>query len=307
MDLRDPSLGKGKKGEPVVDEGVADKRRVYLQPELSTVLKQGHRESDPLLEYLRSFFDGEECVGSKTVDPRKVTGAHVSLFGHCTPDDLKMYLSDSDKANGTANRILWLFGMRSKKLPRGGDVFGMMDFLGPELARVAAALEFAKSIKVIRRDPSIEDWWEKEVYEKLDDIPPGKIGALFVRAITIVMRIASGFALADLTEAVEGGVLLLRRCHIEAALAIWEHSERSLRFIFEADVDPNAEKLLKALKAVPEGLTKRKILHEVFGRNKEAETVNALLKKLLAYRYIELTEPISTGGRPAPHYRLPRV
>jgi hypothetical protein len=305
-DLRDPSTTKGKKGEPIVDEGVTDKRRVYLQPELSAVLRQGHRDSDPLLEYLRSFFDGDECVGSKTVDPRKVTGAHVSLFGHCTPDDLKAYLDDVDKANGTANRLLWLFGVRSKRLPSGGDLFALLDngFLEADLRKLRDALEFARDVKRIRRDPSIEAWWEEEVYPRLDDIPPGRIGSLFVRAIPIVMRMASIFALADLAEPVHGEVLLVRRCHIEAALAIWDHSERSLRWIFPADVDPKAEKLLAALKANLEGLTKRQIQHDVFKRNVDGQTLAELLRRLLAHRQIVRTEAASKGGRPAPRYRL---
>jgi hypothetical protein len=305
-DLRDPSITKGKKGESIVDEGVADKRRVYLQPELSTVLRQGHRDSDPLLEYLRSFFDGDECVGSKTIDPRKVTGAHVSLFGHCTPDDLKAYLDDVDKANGTANRLLWLFGVRSKRLPSGGDLFALLDngFLDADLRKLRDALVFAKGVKRIRRDPSIEGWWEQEVYPRLDDIPPGRIGSLFVRAIPIVMRLASIFALADLTEPTHGDMLLVRRWHIEAALAIWEHSERSLRWIFPADVDPKAEKLLAGLKANPEGLTKTQIQRDVFNKHIDSSPLAELLRRLLAHRQIVRTEPTSKGGRPAPRYRL---
>jgi hypothetical protein len=118
------------------------------------------------------------------------------------------------------------------------------------------------------------------------------------------MRVASIFALADLTEPVPGEVLLVRRWHIEAALAIWDHSERSLRWIFPADVDPKAEKLLAALKANPEGLTKRQILHDVFKRNIDGQTLDELLRRLLAHRQIVRTEAASTGGRPAPRYRL---
>ena len=59
-----------------------------------------------------------------------MSGAHVAVVGHCTPEDLEIHLNDADKANGTANRLMWFFGVRSKILPRGGDVFGLLsDFL----------------------------------------------------------------------------------------------------------------------------------------------------------------------------------
>jgi Protein of unknown function (DUF3987) len=314
-DLRDPSINKGKKGEPVVDEGVADKRRVYLQSELATILKQGQRETEILLELLRALFDGEECIGSKrskTEDSRKVTGAHVSLIGHCTPDDLRSYLTDTDKANGTFNRFLCLFGLRSKRLKSGGDIFGLIDSgaLNPDLQKLTVALERAKAIKRIRRDPSIKDWWENTVYDALDDIPPGRLGGLFVRAIPIVMRMADTLAMADLADfpeiLTEEGVLHVQKCHIEAALAIWEHSGRSLRFLFEADADPKAEKLLAEIKKKPDGLTKRQISRDVFKGHMNAKNLNELLRRMLAYRQIELTESASTGGRPAERYRLPR-
>jgi hypothetical protein len=293
--LRDASEKSGKNG--TADEGVMDKRRVFLESELSSVQMQGHRENDPLLGHLRKFFDGEEIIRSNTKDPTKVTGGHVTAVGHCTPADLEIHLSEADKANGTANRFLWAFGVRSKLLPRGGDVFDLLDnFLGSDLQKLKDAVEFAKGVGKIRRDSQVEARWEN-LYREFNEIPPGRIGAFFVRAPTIVLRLASIFALADRKNVIEGS-------HLDAALAIWEHSARSLRWIFRSDVDPRAEKLLAALKAASEGLTKRQIIHDVFKRNADAAMVDDLLLRLLAHQAIVAVKDVSRGGRPGIRYLL---
>ena len=56
--LRDGSQKSGKNGKSEPDDGVTDKRHVFLEPELASVLMGGHRENDPMLSQLRLFFDG---------------------------------------------------------------------------------------------------------------------------------------------------------------------------------------------------------------------------------------------------------
>jgi hypothetical protein len=299
--LRDASTRIGKNGHPIRDEGVSDKRRVFLEQEFASVLKQGHRESDPLLEYLRKFFDGEEIVRSNTKEPLKVTGGHVGIVGHCTPADLEIHLSDANKVNGTGNRLLWFFGVRSKVLPCGGDVFRLLDngFLNAELEELRDALVFARVVHRIHRAPEVEARWV-EIYRELDDVPPGRLGGFFSRAPVMVMGLASLYALSDRSR-------LIRDCHMDAALAVWDYSARSLRFIFKADVDARADRLLATLKASPEGLTKTQIANGVFNKNVEGGVIDELLTRLLAYRLIVRSEPASKGrGRPAPRYHLNR-
>ena len=78
----------------------------------------------------------------------------------------------------------------------------------------------------------------------------------------------------------------------------------SLRWIFKADVDPRAEKLLAALRDNPDGMTKSRIQHEVFSRHMSAGQVAELLTRLLAYRLIVRKKPASSGGRTTAHYLL---
>lgn len=53
--------------------------------------------------------------------PVNTTGAHISLIGHITKQELLARLDDTSKANGFANRFLWALVKRSKCLPEGGS------------------------------------------------------------------------------------------------------------------------------------------------------------------------------------------
>jgi hypothetical protein len=300
--LRDKMFQQSSDGEPAeCDEGVTDKRRVFLESELAAVLKSGHNDRDPVTEHLRKFWDGKECVRNNTrKDPLKVTGGHVGIVGHCTPSDLEIHLNDNDKRNGTANRFMWLFGTRSKRLPRGGDVFSLLDVMGDQIADIIAAIQFGESVTEIRRTVAAEKLWEQMYYE-FDNVPAGKLGSFFVRGAPQVLRMAAIFALADRQA-------LIDVVHLEAAMAIWTHSGKSLRFMFPNDSDPIADKLMDALKkAGTVGLSKKEISHDVFHRNKDAAALDELLGKLLAYRLItQSPDGPKKRGRPSVRYRLNR-
>jgi hypothetical protein len=297
--IRDKMFQASPDGPVVCDEGVDDKRRVFLESELASVLKSGHRESDPITEHLRKFWDGKECVRSSTrKDPLKVTGGHVGIVGHATPADIETHLSDVDRRNGTANRFIWLFGTRSKRLPRGGNVFGLLDFIPEKITPIINAIQFGQSIQEIQRTAAAEKRWE-ELYHEFDDVPTGRLGSFFVRAAPQVLRMAAIFALADQRALIDVE-------HLEAALAIWNHSGRSLRFMFPDDSDPAADKLMAALRNAGDGgLTKREITNDVFNKHRSAEELDELLGKLLAYRLITQTT-VKGKGRPSQRYSVNR-
>lgn len=80
--------------------GEADKRLCATEAEWSSVLKQADRTGNTLTELLRNLWDGVPVIGNKTVNPRKATGAHVSVIAHTTAADLLRYLTGTDAANG---------------------------------------------------------------------------------------------------------------------------------------------------------------------------------------------------------------
>ncbi len=78
-------------------------------------------------------------------NPLRATGAHVSIIGHITRDELSALLTRTDAANGFANRFLWLAVRRSKLLPFGGDLESV-DF-APMLRRLGDAADFARTAR----------------------------------------------------------------------------------------------------------------------------------------------------------------
>ncbi len=223
--------------------------------------------------------------------PVKATGAHISIIGHITRDELLMELSNNDKVNGFGNRNLWLCVQRSKYLPDGGD-WDHLD-LGPLIGQLKDVIEFARGVGEIRRDAEAGAMW-RAVYAQLVGERGGLFGSLTSRAEAHVLRLSCIYALIDRsTEA--------RKCHLEAALALWKYCEDSARVIFGDTLgNPVVDQILKALRKAPEGLT-RNDLHNLFGRHRSSEEIGVALEILRDHKLAEC-EKEDTGGRPVEHW-----
>ena len=117
----------------IEDKGVADKRLLVIEPEFASVLRVAGRDGNTLSTVYRQAWDSGLLRVLNKNSPVKATGAHISIIGHITRDELLMELSNNDKVNGFGNRNLWLCVQRSKFLPDGGDV-DRLD-LGPLISR----------------------------------------------------------------------------------------------------------------------------------------------------------------------------
>ena len=73
--------------------------------------------------------------------PAKATGAHISIIGHITRDELRRLLNQTEAANGFANRFWWLAVRRSKCLPEGGQI-QTVNF-NDVVMRLKSAIEFS--------------------------------------------------------------------------------------------------------------------------------------------------------------------
>ena len=98
----------------LVDEGVEDKRLMLVEEELSQALKVMAREGNILSAIIRQAWDGGNLNPLTKSNPIKATGAHISIIGHITKEELLRYLTDTEQANGFANRFIWLLVYRSK-------------------------------------------------------------------------------------------------------------------------------------------------------------------------------------------------
>lgn len=91
------------------DPGVSDKRLLVCQGEFCGVLRVMERDGNTLSMVLRDAWDGIQLrTMSRKSSALHSNGSHISMIGHITRDELRAGLTETDKANGFANRILGL-------------------------------------------------------------------------------------------------------------------------------------------------------------------------------------------------------
>jgi len=278
----------------LVDPGVEDKRLLVVEGEFATALRVLGREGNILSAAVRNAWDTGDLRTLTKNSPAKATGAHISIIGHVTRDELLRYLGTTEAANGFANWFLWVCVRRSKVLPDGGRLHEVN--MAPFVRRLRAAVEFARSVGELRRDEEARAIWH-EVYPELSEGKPGLLGAVIARAEAQVMRLACLYAVLDMSN-------LVRREHLLAALAVWDYCEASARFIFgDALGDPVADEILRALRAAgEEGMTRTAIREDLFQRNMPSRRIQRALAVLVEAGLVSVERVTDTGGRPAEIY-----
>lgn len=287
--VRDAVWGVNGDGDSVLqDEGILDKRLLIEEPELAKVLKVASRDSNIVSPIMRQAWDGDRLQVLTRHNPMKATEAHVSIVGHTTSQEVLRYLTETETANGFANRFMWLLVKRSKALPFGGR-WHEVD-TAPLVRKISSALDFGKSAGEIKWGESARETWET-VYEPLSEGKPGLFGAVTGRAEAQVVRLALIYAVMDQSKTIE-------REHIEAALALWDYAEESARHIFgNATGDPVADQISEALEAAGDtGMTRTEI-RDLFKRHKSSERINQALALLLKAGRVH-QKASDTGGRP---------
>jgi hypothetical protein len=228
------------------------------------------------------------CACSPKNSPARATGAHISIIGHVTKDELLKYLTDSEAGNGFANRFLWFAVRRSKFLPDGGELH-TVDF-APLLRRLNEAIQFGRTAGEIKRDQEAGELW-REVYPQLSRDRMGLYGAVTSRAEAHTLRLSCLYALLDCSTVV-------RVPHLAAALEVWRYGEDSCRFIFGDSLgDVTADTIRAALRRNPDGMTRTEI-SSLFDRHKAADQVTRALELLRSQKMAEFRSR-PTKGRPA--------
>jgi hypothetical protein len=241
---------------------------------------------------LRQAWDTGNLKTLTKNDPVVATEAHISILGHITSDELAKLLSDSDTANGFANRFLWVLVKRSKLLPDGGAELDLTP-LRSRLQKVLASVDGRMS-----RSPEAQRLWH-QLYPLLTAERPGRFGMVTSRAEAQTLRLSMAYAILD-------GSTIIHSQHLKAAYAVWQYAEASARFIFgEGNQLPPLEKKLLQLITDSPGMN-RKNMYKALGGHVNAE---AMVKALgqLAKLGLARREMVSTGGRPCESWspRLP--
>ncbi len=270
------------------DHGVSDKRALIIETEFSSPLRVADREGNTLSAMVRDAWDtGDLCTLTKN-SPARATGAHISIIGHVTREELLRYLNSTEMGNGFANRFLWVSVRRSRCLPDGGSF--RIEEHSALLNRLADCIRFARSTEEVTRDKMAGGMW-RTVYEKLSAGRPGLLGSITSRAPAQVVRLCLLFALLDCSA-------VIREQHMLAALAVWDYCAESARFTFGDSLGyPEADRILGELRANPQGLTRTNI-RDMFGRNRSEPEIEAALR-CLTERSLAVRETRKTDGRSA--------
>ena len=255
-----------------VDPGVSDKRLLVVESEFAQVLRQCARAGNTLSSTIRCAWDGIPLQSLTKNDPVKATGAHIGIIGHITADELRAELTQTDSANGFANRFLFMCSRRSKYLPFGGRPMSA-DLISRFASRLAAAAGKARQMTALEMDEAAKEIWSA-VYHDLSEGQPGMYGAVTARAEAQCLRLALVYALLDESNEI-------RPEHVMAALAVWQRASHSARTIWKANLgDPKADDIHRALlRANPDGLSRTEI-SRLFNRHESTERIGAALELL---------------------------
>jgi hypothetical protein len=285
----DSGLSSGEGLVKAVDDtdNPTDKRLLVLETEFASVLHMNKREGNTLSTVMRNLWDKGKAGTMTKKDAVRTTNAHVSIIGHITPDELGRYMTQTEIANGYANRFLFACVRRSKDLPEGGSLSEAESERLKE--RFLDVIEFAQGVDQMKRDDEAAALWQG-VYGKLAQDRPGNFGKVTARARAQVLRLSCLYALLDCSAVV-------KREHLEAALALWQFCEESALYVFGGSVlSDKAQRLLDAIReAGAEGMNKTQMF-ELFSKKVKKAELNELLAEI-ASTDAAYSNPIKTEGR----------
>jgi len=276
------------------DAGVIDKRLMIIESEFAAPLAVLNRDANTLSPVLRQCWDNGNLRITTKNSPAVATGAHVSIIGHITRDELIKKMADNEIGNGFANRFLPVASKRSKCLPEGGELH-KVDF-GPFERRLIRAVAAASKIKEMRRDDLARELWA-HVYPTLSEGTSGLLGSVTARAEAHVLRLSMLYALMDGSDVITAD-------HLLAALAMWDYCFASARWLFGSRIgDKIADTIMDALRQAPDGLT-REAFTNLFDRNKTAKEIGRALSTLASAGAVTMTKVQGERGRPTEVWRI---
>lgn len=278
-----------------IDPGVADKRLLVAESEFAQVLRVMQREGNSLSPTIRQSWDTGNLRTLVKNSPARATGAHISIIGHITRQELSRYLRDTEMFNGFANRFLWLCVRRSKQLPDGGRGID----LSPVGTRLAFALASARNVGTMQRTPAAGRLW-RDAYESLTAERSGLHGAVTARSEAQVLRLSMIYALLD-------GQVVIDSPHLCAAMAVWSYCDKSAKIVFGAEPDnPLLGMVLQKLRDAPDGLTRTEI-HATFNRHVPAARLVEALGTLRERGAATAERETGKRGAPAERWRAVRT
>ncbi len=218
---------------PVNPDGsqeVTDKRVYVVEEELSKVLAQMKRDGNILSQVVRECYDSGNLSVMTRGNPLRASGAHISVTGHITGEELREKLNKLEMSNGWGNRFAWFISLSEKMLPL---VKPIPDDLLEGFANHFRVLNnYAAGAWSLAED--VAEVWAQEVYPHLWNEQPGLFGSMTVRGASFVMRLALIYAVADSVGQYGriGKGRVIKAEHLEAAVEVWSYCLESCRQLF---------------------------------------------------------------------------
>jgi hypothetical protein len=268
------------------DDTATDRRLLIYEPEFARALAVASREGSTLSATIRQAWDSGNLRILTRHDPVLATGAHVSVLGHITVEELRRRLLETEVANGFGNRFLLCLVRRSKLLPSGGNLDERtVANLGNDVRR---ALETFRRLGRFGRSTEAESVWAQRYEQMAEADPGGLVGALTARAEAQMLRLSVAYAGLD-------GTSVIDTQHLEAAWAVWCYCEQSAEWIFGHSLGHAiADRLYAELQRVRclNGTQQR----DLFARHATQAQLDEG-RALLEERGLAKTKRMKTGGR----------
>jgi hypothetical protein len=259
--------------------------------EFSELLAVMSRDENTLTAVMRNAWDGKMLAVTVKKDPLKVGNVSIANVSHITMSELKAKLTETDKANGFANRFLLIYSQRAKILP---DPIMPDVALDEVVAELDKAVEASECVGLVVRDSDAKIIWDEE-YKRLTDRGDSLIDTILGRAEAHVLRLSLLYALLD-------GSKEIKKVHLEAALAVWDYSEDSVKCVYGNVLDNKDQRILDALEKEP--MTAGEIRRNVFHDHLTSTQVTERLEHLEAQRQVRRCEKKSGKGMVAAWERV---
>jgi hypothetical protein len=240
--------------------------------ELAVLMTVSAREGNTASMVVRQAWDGQTLESPSKKSPLRAENAFLSFIGHITPKELLATLTTTDRANGLANRFMFLAVRRSKELPEGGEDVSLTE-IGERLIKArSVVLEHPGEMREMCRNAEAKHLWAVH-YHYLITHSEDMTGAILSRAEAHVLRLSMLYALLDCSPDIQS-------VHVRAALAFWDYCKRSVEFYFGGSSgDPDGDRIVEF--ACEHGQIMRSNVHQLFNRNRTAEWEAGKLAQLV--------------------------
>ena len=228
--IKDVEAKANDDGSYSVVDGSDDKRVIVEATEFGTILKVIKRDGCTLSPVIRDAWDGKTLrittKGSKLV----ATDPHVTIIAHVTTKELNNFFNakGDESSNGFANRFLWVYSERSKRLPLAPPL-ETIDGFESMTERLAVAIARGASIGNVTMTKDAERIY-KSNYDHLTRSRKGLYESVTTRSEAQVIRLALILAVVDGSDEIDTR-------HITQSLSIWSYCDDSARYVFGDDDD----------------------------------------------------------------------